>query len=307
MHFKFTKVTLHKPKNNVSVVKIEYESSEQVRITDLRIFFDEIDENPLNILNDSWKLKSNDQLIETTGSIELTEIECPANSIVSFAESSTKSPEPSPAWGQWGSCSGSCGNGTRFRSRKCIGGTDNSCDGEGIDYMSCQITCAVIDAQVTEQTTAQSIEALDGGNQAVLNCRVFDHERVFMFSNGISFGCETLGSGWHFPPSTFNGNVSSEIEEFWIGASFKDGIWTNDQNEEIDAPVYDRFDSKILPRMFLIPVTNTPVTTPVGICLYWKDGYIRSDRCDATKPVVCCQALPTALDQGKKDEISYSK
>ena len=297
MPFKFTKVTPHKPKHNVSEVKIEYESSEQVRITDLRIFFDENDENPLNILNASWKIKSNDQIIDTTGSIELTEIECPPNLIlVSFAESSTTSPEPSPAWGQWDSCSGSCENGTRSRSRKCIGGTDNSCDGKAIDYMSCQMTCAVTDAQVTEQTTTQSMEALDGSKQAVLNCTVFDHAMDFTFSNGISHGCETLGLGWHFPPSTFNGDVGSEIEEFWIGASFKDGIWTNDQNEEIDEPVYERN----LIESFQVP------TIP-DICLYWKDGYIRSSKCNTPKPVVCCQASPTAPYQGKKDGISYSK
>ena len=242
----------------------------------------------------------NDQIIDTTGSIELTEIECPPNSIlVSFAESSSTSPEPSPVWGQWGSCSGSCGNRTRFRSRKCIGGTDNSCDGEAIDYMSCQITCAVTDAQVTEQTTTQSMEALDGSKQAVLNCTVLDHARVFMFSNGISFGCETLGSGWHFPPSKFNGNVSSEIAEFWIGASFKDGIWTNDQNEEIDAPVYDHDESTIPSRWFQVGSKMNPMTS--DICLYRKDGYIRSDECNATKPAVCCQASPTAPIQGKKD------
>ena len=293
------------PKYNVSLVKIEYKSHKEVRLADLQIFFDEIDENPLNILNDSWKIKSNDQMINTTGSIELTEIECPANStLVSFAESSTTSPEPSPAWGPWGYCSGSCGNGTRSRSRKCIGGTANSCGGEAIDYKSCQITCAVTDTQVTEQTTTQSIESLDGSKQAVLNCIVFDHARDFTFSNGISFGCETLGSGWYFPPSTFNGNVSSEIAEFWVGARLKDGIWTNDQNEEINEPVYDRDETTILPRM--LPISIQALTFP-DICLHWKDGYIRSSNCNTPKPVVCCQASPTAPDQGKKDGISYSK
>ena len=56
-------------------------------------------------MNDSWKIKSNDEIIATTGSIELTEIECPTNPIISFpfSESSTSSldlgtSEPSPAW-----------------------------------------------------------------------------------------------------------------------------------------------------------------------------------------------------------------
>ena len=49
-------VNLSKPQNNVLEVKIEYKSSEPVKITLLRIFFDEVDENTLTD-------NSNDQTI----------------------------------------------------------------------------------------------------------------------------------------------------------------------------------------------------------------------------------------------------
>ena len=218
---------------------------------------------------------------------------------MSFFESSTSSSELLPAWDQWdkwNDCSLSCGNGTRSRSRQCIGGADNSCIGKATDHQSCEITCSVTDAQVTDETITQSTEFLHGSKQAVLNCEVFGNS-VFMYSNGILWGCRELGQGWHFPPLTFDGNVDGEITEFWIGGRLNNGKWVNDLNEDINEPViYNSVKSKMLPRLFQVGLQFSYTD---DICLYWQEGNIRGDSCRRTKPVVCCQELRFEFDQGK--------
>ena len=274
------------------------------RVTNLQINIDGIDENPFYNNPVWWKTKSNGQTIDAKGDIEWAELDCSTNSI-SGQLPVIPSPETTPTWGQWeewGYCSGSCGYETRSRFRKCLDGTDNSCVGEETFHERCQITCE--ETQVINEITSQTGESLDLSNQAALNCKVFHHETVFTFHNGIA-KCSNIGPNWKYPPSSFYDDVS--IEEFWIGARLNDNKWVNDQNEEIPEPIYDLAGSKILLAMSdsFMTADGAPVPLDPEICLYRKNGNTLSGLCIEAKPVVCCEGLTIALNQGKDYRISY--
>ena len=282
-------------------VKIEYKTSElqnPVRITELGIQFDAIDENPLNIVSDSWRVKSNGQTINTHDHIELDKVDCPMSTLPVIS-----SPEPSPTWGQWEEwehCSGSCGYGTRSRFRKCIGGTDKTydCFGEATETQSCEISCE--QTQVIDETTSQAGESSDLSNQAVLNCKVFHYPIVYTFHNGKA-KCSSIiqhQSSWHYPTPTYPVEVSIDLTEYWIGARLTDGKWVSDQDEEINKPIYTEGHT----------ADGVPISELGSeICLYWKNGGTFSAPCDETKPVVCCEGSTIALNQGENYyRISYN-
>ena len=286
---------------NVKEVKIEYKTTEEqnpVRITDLQMDIAEIDENPLNLVHDSWTINLNEQTIDTKGFIKLYEVECSTSQLPVI-----QSPDASPTWGQWEEwehCSGSCGFGTRSRFRKCIGGTDNFyyCIDEATE--TCEITCENEQIQVIDDNTSK--EFPETINQTALNCIDFSIEVVFTFHNGKA-KCSDIGPGWKYPPSTFYDDmiVDVNIEEFWIGARLNDNEWVDDHNEEIDEPVYDLDGSKILLEMTdnVIGPDGLPDPDRPDICLYWKSGNVFSGLCSETKPVVCCEIPSIAMNQGK--------
>ena len=50
---------------------------------------------------------------------------------------------------------------------------------------------------------------------------------------------------------------------------------------------------------------GAPVPLDPEICLYRKNGNTLSGLCIEAKPVVCCEGLTIALNQGKDYRISY--
>ena len=286
-------------------VKVEYQTSElqnPVRLTDLRIKYDEIDENPLNLVNDLWRVNSNGKTVNQNGLIELDKVGCPMSPLPVIP-----SPEPLFTWGQWKEwehCSGSCGYGTRSRFRKCIGGTVDCVD-EARE--NCEITCEDEQTQVINETTSQAgessddlIEDSDLSNQADLNCKVFHFQAVYTFHNGKA-KCSRINqhqSSWYYPTPTYPVDVSIDLTEYWIGARLTDGNWVSDQGEEINKPIYtDGYTADGVP------------ISKLGseICLYWKNGGTFSAPCDETKPVVCCEGSTIALNQGENYyRISYN-
>ena len=200
-----------------------------------------------------------------------------------------KSPEPLHTWGQWEEwehCSGSCGYGTRSRFRKCIGGTDKNHDCFGEARESCEIPCE--QTQIIDEITSQAGESIDQNNQSALKCEVFHHALVFTFHNGI-VKCSNRPS-WYYPTPTFPGGVSIDLTEYWIGARLTDSKWVNDQDEEINEPIYTE---GLTPDGLQVSLLGSE------ICLYWKNGQTISAPCDETKPVVCCEGSAIALKQGK--------
>ena len=148
--------------NQVKTDRYIYLQADAAKISKIWHGKPEIDENPLNIVSDSWRVKSNGQTIDANGLIELDKVDCLISKLPVIPI-----PEPTFTWGhweEWEHCSGSCGYGTRSRFRKCIDGTDETydCFGEATETQSCEISCE--QTQVIDETTSQAGESSDLSN-----------------------------------------------------------------------------------------------------------------------------------------------
>ena len=276
-------------------VVIEY-SKEEVRITDLRIYYHEIVENPLRILRESWKIKTGNQIINPKVSVKLADVDCLQNTI-SYLEIL---PPMRPTWGEWSEwseCSKSCGEGTRSQSRKCIAkgpwnflGIPRDCDGGDTKHQSCFITCVK-----EKSTVSPAIEiGTKATDQTTLSCELVHYAVSYTFHNGVA-KCPQFGSGWRYPPSKFQ--RYGTFNNFWIAARQTGGKWVDEFNQDIAEP--DFVPARRKRKMDLLPVGDTVSS---DICLYWQSGYILAGPCDATRIVICCEPSATAsieIAQGK--------
>ena len=268
------------------------------------MFYDEIVEDPLRIASNSWRIKSNSQLINPEGSVEVSEADC--SKTTTTVTSSQPSENTLGQWEPWRECSHSCGSGKKTRSR-CIFDKgriplpagdfidpsllslfgSSQCNRKETMFQACNTkTC---EEGITQLTVPSIIEATTKStDQELLNCKVINKGVSYTFPNGAEV-CRDLGTGWRYPPSNFHGHTEIDIEGFWLGARLTGGVWVDEFNLEI-------------PRSDLTGSLDWVSDDAEDLCLY-SHKYERS-KCDQTKAVVCCEAPAIGTSEEGKTQVT---